>query len=442
MNREQEHYALKQELTPTPLALENVLTEAQTRAKKRNCRKYTIMPLGTIALLFAFFIGLVNLSPTAAIAMESVPGLHQLASIVSFSPSLSEAVEQDFVQSMGLEQQIGDVTMRVEHLIVDGQRLHIFYTFDFATYSNFSMTAGIWDAENEVASANLTISPICWMQENNDIRYVMFGFDDRVPNVVVWAGELFDTGPDNVWPGKSIGEFEFVLELDSMFVDAGEIINLDYDFTLDGQHLTLTTIEFNPVHTRINFTADETNTGWLRALWFYMENEHGERFYPPYERGLVTNLRAGWDTMAVDTHFLESAYFAESESLTIVIEEVIWLEKSMENVRINLTDGTSELLPDGMQLESVEQMEYGWVLTFITFEQGDSQVHMITYTMNPERWNDLEFREIQDDWYIHETTPGLFFSTESPPVDETFVSLTPQYSRIIRLETPIRIQVR
>ncbi|MCL2425016.1 MAG: DUF4179 domain-containing protein [Oscillospiraceae bacterium] len=439
MNREQEYHALKHEHISTPLALENVLADAQARAKRRNFRNYTIMPLSTIALLFAFFVGLVNLSPAVATAVERIPGLQQLAAIVSFSPSLTEAVEQDFVQTVGLEQQIGDVTMRVEYVVVDGQHIHIFYTLESAIYSNLSISVGAWDAENRYTSATLMLSPR--REENDNMRYMMFGFDDRLPNVVIWAGKVLNMDSDYVW-GNVIGEYEFILELDAEFVQAGEIIALDYDFALDGQYLTLTTIELNPAHTRINFTADDANTKLLRALWFYMENEHGERFYPPHEKGIVANPSTGLDTIAVETHFLESVFFAESESLIMVIEEVIWLDKSMEYVRINLADGTSEPLPDGMQLESVEQLENGWILIFSTFEQGEYQMHRITYTMYPESWNDLEFRGILDNWYIHETTPGLFFSTQYPPVDNTFVALTPQFSRIVRLETPIVVQVR
>ena len=442
MNREQEHYALSQELVSTPPALEDVLIGAQARAKKRIVRNYTIMPLCIIAALFALFVGLVNWSPTVAMAMERIPGIQQLVAAVSFSPSLVEAVEQDFIQAMGLEQRIGDVTMRVEHVIVDGQQLHILFTLESETHSNLNISVGAWDAEEGYMGATRIGSPRLYARESNSIYYVMFEFDDRLPNVVVWAGEVLDMDSDRVWHENIIGEYEFILELDAAFVQAGKIITLDYDFVLDGQYLTITTVELNPAHTRINFTSDETNTAWLRALWFYMENEHGERFYPSHRRGIVANPRAGWETMAVETHFLESVFFAESESLTMVIEEVIWLDKSMEYVRINLIDGTSGPLPDGMRLESVEQMETGWDLMFSVFEQGEYQMHRIIYTVHPEEWDDLEFRGIRGNWYIHETTPGLFFSTESPPVGDTFVSLTPQYSRIVRLETPIEIRVK
>ena len=445
MNREQEHYMLRQEPIATPPELEDVLAQAQARAKKRNAiRKGFAMPLGTIAAIFILFVAMVNLSPTVASAMERIPGLRQLTIAVSFSPSLTEAVEQDFVQTMGLEQTIGDATMRIEHLVVDNQQLHIFYTLDSPTYFRMDISTVARDVEADEWSGNwatLYMRPRLMFEnyENGVIRYLIVGFPERVPNVVLFEGALIDmaTRPEPFcgWCCQVIGEFSFILELDAEFVGQGELITLDYDFVLDGQHLTLTTVELNPIHTSVNFTADKENTAWLRILGFYFENEQGQRFDPP---PILRNISSGWETMMMETHFLESVFFAESESLTMFIEEVTWLDKAMENVRIDLANSIADPLPDGIHFVGAEQTDTGWILTFSILEDGAYQNAQIIYERVLMPWGEYTWDIFSD------TAPGLFFYRGWPlaQYDDTVLYLTPQYSRTVRLETPLEIRIK
>ena len=440
MNREQEHYALRQEQIASPPELEDVLAQAQARAKKRKAiRNCFAMSLGTVAAVFLLFVGLVNLSPAVSAMMERIPGLQQLTIAVSFSPSLTEAVEQDFVQAVGLEQTIDDVTMRVEHLVVDNQQLHIFFTLDSPTYFRMDANTVARDVEADEWGGNwatLYMRPRYMVEnyENGVIRHLIVGFPERVPDAVIWEGALINLASivceEAYWCCQVIGEFSFILELDDEFVGQGDLITLDYDFVLDGQRLTLTTVELNPIHTSANFTADEENTAWLRVLDFYLENERGERFD---SSAILGNIRTDWESMMMDTHFLESVFFSESESLTMVIEEVTWLDKAMERVRIDLVNGTADPLPEGIRFVGAEQTDTGWILTFSVLEDGAYQNAQIIY----ERVSEYA-------WTVSDNVPGLFFYRGWPHAqyDDTVLYVTPQYSRVVRLETPLEIRIK
>ena len=56
----------------------------------------------------------------------------ELAQAVAWSPSLSAAVENDYVQPIGQSQTVNGVTATVEYVIVDRKQLSIFYTLDYA----------------------------------------------------------------------------------------------------------------------------------------------------------------------------------------------------------------------------------------------------------------------------------------------------------------------
>jgi len=430
MNREKEYQDLLS--LQTPAALDDTFLHAQARARKRRAvRARVATPVGAIAAVFIIFVTVVNISPAAVSAMERIPGLRQLAEAVSFSPSLTAAVEHEFVQPIGLTQTINGVTMRVEHVIVDQRRLHIFYTLDSPTELGTTVGGGV-SAEGE--DGRIIVGS--WaIREGAGIFHWEVGFasivseeegwvTEDVPSIVVLERHVFDNNVDSY--REPIAIFEFTLELDLAFTQMGEVIELNHNFVLDGQNLTVTTVEINPTHTRVDIIGDENNTAWLRGLWFYLENERGERFYPPFRRGIIANPRACWSTMAVETHFLESAFFAESETLYMIIEEVQWLDKDMANVRVDLISGTADRLPEGMRLESVEQTDDGWALTFYYAARGhaDSPLHRIVYGRNG-----------------YKTTAGLFFYT-GEPVADSFVIFTPQYSRTVTFEEPVRIRVR
>ena len=463
MNREQEYQDLLFEISHTPAALETTVARAQARARKRAAvRNCFVAPISTIAAVLVIFMVLVNVSPVVASTMDRIPGLRQLAEAVSFSRSLSAAVENEFVQHIGQEQTINGVTMRIEHVIVDRRRLHIFYTLDSQKEtSEIALRAvggrisgvgedrriilggfGVREMDSDDGLFQLTSEFSRFLSEEEG------RVSEDVPNIVVFERHVFCNNYNDIHR-EPIAIFEFTLELDPAFTQTGEVIELNHDFILDGQSLTMTTVEINPTHTRVEIIGNENNTAWVRALWFYLENEHGERFYPPPNtRGRIVNISARGDTMAVETHFLESAFFTESETLYMVIEEVMWLDKDMEFIRINFEDGTADRLPENIRLESVVQTDDGcWILTFEVFKRREyniyQYIYQFIYTKNPELHDDLVFRSLMSmhGWYLHETHLGLFFRSCSAIFQNT-VSLTPQYSRTVQFDPPIVIPVR
>ena len=349
MNREQEHYILKQELNSTPASLDNVFAKAQKRAMKRTIRNSIIMPLSSCAAVFLLFVGLVNFSPVVASALEHIPGLQRLAEYVTFSSSLSDAVDHGYVQSLGLEQRINeDVTMRVEHIIIDGQMLHIFYSFESSQYDNLAIGIGarginsgkiydcclvhsiICECGNEFMTASLLLTMPSDMSIGQ-MQYTTIGFDETIPHTVIWEGSVRDisSGGDSI-SSSVIGEYTFVITIDDIY-EVREIIDVNYRFEILEQYMTITTVEINPIHTRVNIETDwANNEKQLQRLVFYMENEKGDRFYPPtLETGGLINLPTGGSgndgPRRLETHFLESAFFAGSESLTIYITGVEWI---------------------------------------------------------------------------------------------------------------------
>ena len=119
MTRNEEYQALLQELETTPAALDGAVERALRRRKRDRRLRLFGVPAGSLAACFAAFVLLVNLFPPFARACGSVPVLRELAQAVAWSPSLSAAVENDYVQPIGQSQTVNGVTATVEYVIVD-----------------------------------------------------------------------------------------------------------------------------------------------------------------------------------------------------------------------------------------------------------------------------------------------------------------------------------
>ena len=118
MNRKNEFEAMIEELNQPAPGLETTLDRAYKRKRKRTTQMI-VRPLAGLAACFAVFVLLVNFCAPVAYACSLVPGLRELAAAVTFSRSLTDAVENEYVQPMDLSQTENDITAEIAYLIVD-----------------------------------------------------------------------------------------------------------------------------------------------------------------------------------------------------------------------------------------------------------------------------------------------------------------------------------
>lgn len=131
MNRNQEYLALMEELEKNVPDLKGSVKKARGR---RFRHRFIYRPAAVLAVSFLLFVAAVNFSPAVAYACSLVPGLRELAAAVSFSRSLSDAVDHDYVQEVNLTQTRNDITVRIPYLIVDQKQVNVFYTISSDRY--------------------------------------------------------------------------------------------------------------------------------------------------------------------------------------------------------------------------------------------------------------------------------------------------------------------
>ncbi len=378
MNRNEEYAALLRELDTTPPALDTTVDRAMERRRAARKRRLWGIPVGSLAACFLLFVGLVNVFPTFAAACEDVPVLGALAEAVRFSPSLSAAVEHDYVQPVGQSQTKNGITATVESIIVDQKQVNIFFTLEGEGYESLSaempafspaQQCSILGSDFQQKPGTLLDFTLDYVDQDVPEGFTMTfavtgqreGERQETPAAPDRAIEDEMLAPSTEPEAEILAEFTFDLTFDPQFTAQGEVLEVNETFTLDGQTFTLTEAEIYPTHLRINVEGAEDNTAWLKGLEFYLENEDGERF--DAVSGGVT-ASGDTDSPAMVSYRLESPWFSNSDHLTVHITGAKWLAKEHQRVYVDLEHGTAPWLPDGVSLTSAQRREDGWVLTF------------------------------------------------------------------------------
>ena len=462
MNRQQELQNLMHELENTPEEMTQMSPKTKIRARKRKIIKGTLMPPAVFAVMLLMIVAMVNISPTIAHAFEQVPVLRQIATAVNFSPSLTDAIQHEFVQHIGLEQTIDGITMRVEYIIVDQRQLNIFYTLHSPDYTYLSSWRPSVRCVYEETHLPVAIFSGSVALGTGEIRQIVANFfDEQMPDSLVFellvqplgAPQMSvavpaDAPPPTEWvhtEPEGLVRFAFTLEFDPTFTEQGETLHLYHDFVLDGQRMTLTTVEIYPTHMRINLTACESNTAWLRSLHFFAENERGHRF-DTISNGITAFGTTGSPMMV--SHVLHSPFFAESRELTLFIEEVEWLDKDMERgVRVCLASETAEMLPEGVTLYEARWDGRSWHLAFAIVERAENHSHSVFmqeyFNENGDAFHFTSWASGMRRHYPPENFVPYVFFVEFALVDFPYdvVYLSPSYSRLVRFSEPVMIRL-
>ena len=453
MNRNEEYNALLAELEQVPKQIDNTVEQAMQRLiTSQKKRRGWVISCAGLAACFACFVLLVNLSVSFARACGSIPVLRELAKAVSWSPSLSAAVENEYVQPIGQSQTENGITATIEYVIVDQKQLHIFFTLDSDDYDNLNAEMPRYETEQVCSTIGSS-----WNQPPGTLLDFTLDYGDHnVPDSLTMTfGVTTYVEPD--WSAEApvqsyedemlepveeeepdyLAEFAFTLEFDPQFTAKGELIPVNWTFALDGQSLTVTEVEVYPTHVRVNVADDSHNTAWLKSLAFYLENEDGERF-EPISNGV--SATGDEDSPAYVSFRLESPYFADSEHLTLHVTGAEWLDKDMERVRVDLANRTAERLPEGVSFQSAEKRDGGWVLTFRVQQREENHSFQVWYsTFYDEAGNQYESNRrgttTDASGYFEEMLP-------LPEYQEDVVWLQPTYSRTTTETTPIAIPIK
>lgn len=339
MNRNEEFFELLNDLEKNAPDL----SPSVRKAKERRSRSvFLYRPLASFAACFALFVLLVNVSAPVARACANVPIVRQLAEAVTFSRSLSDAVENEYVQQVDMIQENGGVTAKIEYFIVDAKQVNIFYRLESEEYKAMYTMASALQKDGSKEEACTVRTPINDVP-NEELRLITLDYHDaEVPDGIQLEILAYQEQSDYQGEEQPIAKFTFQLEFDSEHLAQTIVYPVNQTVVLDGQRITVTDIEVYPTHLRVNTVGAADNTAWLKGLDFFIETEKG-RFDIPAGGIIATGTKEGHYSFRAD-----SLYFYEAKEIRLVITGARWLSKDMENVKIDLKAGKATGLPEGV----------------------------------------------------------------------------------------------
>lgn len=374
MNRNQEYLELTKELEEVKAPGGSVL-RAMARRKKERRSKYFLRPLAGVAAAFAAFVLTVNVSPTVAKACEGIPILGDLAEAVSFSPSLSKAVENDYYQKVIQQKAVegaDGASISVDYLIVDQKSVNIFYHLSAPEAGENSY---LCPYVTKPDGSEFTDFSVCYSNdrydEENNIRtnHCFVDFDDQVPESLLLRIEWrritgFAESEDengNYVPtelSERIGEpVEFLLDLDEAMTNQGRHYDADQTLELDGQRVRITGIDVYPSYTSFSVECDPNNSAWLEGLEYYLLTPDGNHL------GKANPITAEGDANSRNLGSIRavSVFFDQPEHVTLCVTGAQWTEKSAE-IHVDLANKTAEGMPADASIEEIERKDNGWVI--------------------------------------------------------------------------------
>lgn len=405
------------------------LGEAVSRAEKRLRRERTFRPLAGIASACAAFVLLVNFCSPVARACAQIPLLRELAAAVTFSPSLSRAVAEEYVQPLDLTQSRDGLTVGVSHLIADDSQIVVFVRAETESGETPRFRAiipgpaenfwsAIWQggADYGEQGGDPALLPICI-----DIRE-----EADVPETFSLVLEQLD--------GEG-ARFSFEIPVDRSRIAPAREYPIMETVELDGQRILLEKIRVYPTRLRLDVRGEEGNTAWLRGLDFTVAAD-GRNFAPP---AVGVTAEGALDERDFRSFYAESSYFYGAERLTLSITGAKWLDKDRAETVVYPDCGEAENLPDGVHY--VGSANDGKILLFdVEQQEPDTVSGVFGFTYRDAAG---EERQLIRAYPVgRDVAPGCFrleLSLDGDPGE--FVVLRPHISRRWEAEEAVRVKV-
>lgn len=391
MNRMNEFFDLQRELDREPEALR----ETTERCRERICRgkrsRFWKIPASAVAAALACFMILTNTSIAFARSVGGIPLLSDLAKAVTYEPGLRAAIDNQYVQPVALSQTKNGVTLSVPYLIADKSQLVLFYSLKSADGRNLSLESAGLDGLTDASGAELKYTSYSSGPSylSGTLQEIHYQFQNGVEtpakiHLKLIALEGGAPGPDA--DGKAAASFSVDIPIDKSLFQEPEKFDLQKEYTVLGQKLTIQSAEIAPTMTRITMDTPDGNTALLRDISFSLTDEQG-RVWNGRSNGITATFDASGDN--VREVYLESNYFSHVKHLYLKIESVGWLPKSQRTVKVDVKNKTASLLSDSIRMTKLEQNGSHLVLTFEKPVDGQhiSSIFSSIYSDSAGSWN-------------------------------------------------------
>lgn len=312
-----------------------VLRGVKRAQRARRRRTAWISSAAFILIVASFVIGL-NSSPAFASAVGHVPGLRELARLVTFDKGLKLALQHEYFQSVGQAETKGGVTVNIGGLMADDGAFTVFWDIRDANApgDSFTVDAKLFDTNG---------TPLPFVSETNfpdergdGVRTLRFFLENPgLPDNITLRMDLSRSGSHDGAPipagtvepePQPAGSFIFHLSIDPGIKIKGIEYPIGKRIDLcTGAAVTIDRLVVYPTHARLYYSEYPANTKAVTVLSFKLTNERGETF--------TSNIGTA------GVYLMESSFFSESKHLELMCEYAGALDKGAMTAVIDPSSG-------------------------------------------------------------------------------------------------------
>ncbi|MBT2687487.1 DUF4179 domain-containing protein [Bacillus sp. ISL-47] len=311
-------------------------------------RKRWILPSVAAAVLAIVFLTSIRVSPAFAHYVAELPGMQKIVEIIRFDKGLMSAVENDYLQKIGVTQEKNGLRVTIDSVIADETGLVIFYTMESEKKQK------LFDVEEmELEPADGTKFVLGSSSYGTHSPY-----DDKPRKSVSSALELFfqeklETKKFNLSMKVKTDDLNETFQIPFSIekpVKVKKTYEMNKEVTIEGQKITVKDITVYPLRVAVHLAYDPNNSKKIFEFQdIRLVDENGESW---------TKISNGITASHVSDHedilYLQSNYFKEPKQLYLVMNKIQAVDKDEAYVLVDTDKKEILKQPKGSKLSCVE----------------------------------------------------------------------------------------
>ena len=310
--------------------------------------------------LLVALITTARVSPAVAAVLQQIPGLGYIVELINYDKGLRSAVENDFIQTLGISDEHENVVFTVDGIIMDESSLVIFYTVEnkrghgTVDFAEVKLLDEMGEPLKEVSISHSSSGDPDQDGDGKIQSRINVNFNDRtiIPNRLSLKVKLQETTqnvPPELFTQLSL-TWEVTIPVDKdKFAGIKTVYEINQSIVIEGQTITFEKVTVFPTRMALNVSYDPANSKRIFAFDdLTLVNEKGE------EWGRIVNGVTG--SPLDENHsilYFQSNYFTQSKKLFLRGKSIRALDKKDTRVILDLEEEKIIEGPPNLVLDQV-----------------------------------------------------------------------------------------
>ncbi len=424
-----------------PDALNHVSDRLEQRIKKERRRKGTFYGSLSVIAASLLFILLVNTSTSFVYALSEIPILNRISQMVLFDESLKSALDNDYIQYVGLKETHGEETLKLPYVIADEQNLVLFFQTNEESLAPEEMyeielnhlrdtDTGTFHSQGYYAFSSMQPDNF---SENLGLMQLKVQFSEMVlprnieVTINLWKtininGEFTRTGGDTFTFPISLNEFE-----------KPKTYPIDKEILIEGVKITFDQMEVYPTGTMLHYRTWKDTLDDVALQFDLLED--GRR------TSTSTNFSRTSFGEKYDKHTLRLGddFFNQPKTRSLLISGYYYLEAGKKDVTLDIQNKTLSQSIENMELLDVTQLED---MTTLVFRATTSPSEPPVQDFRNEKGNRLKI--IKTRYTTNAEKASYVYEIETKKTPTIIMRVSPTFTNLGKdaIEIPISIPSR